>query len=107
MADSPPPQHECNTAGMGSFLQNASQASVKAFLEIQGKKVQGQFSPVTCPCLEVGWGILGSVLGRQSKMQRMLLALGPGAWSSPSGNAADFRRSWLRTSLKRRQHQTK
>lgn len=40
-------------------------------------------------------GTLGQVLGRPSKRQWMLLALGPGAWSSPSSNAADFSYSWL------------
>lgn len=67
MADTPPPQHECNTTGMGSFSQNAAQASMKAFLEIQGNKVRGQFSPVTCPCLEVGWGYLGRFWGDKAK----------------------------------------
>lgn len=40
-------------------------------------------------------GTLGEVLGSPSKRQWTLLALGPGAWSSPSSNAADFSYSLL------------
>lgn len=40
-------------------------------------------------------GTLGLILGTPSKRQWMLLALDPGAWSSPSSNAADFGRSCL------------
>jgi len=68
------PQHECNNVSMGSFLQNAIQASTKAFLEIQGNKVRGEFSP--------DWRVDGDTwVGFGETKQKAAAALGSGPGS--------------------------
>lgn len=68
---------------------------MKAFLEILGNKGKGTVFPHNMP-VSGGWmGTPGLILGTPSKGQWMLPALDPGAWSSPSRNAADFGHSCL------------